>query len=109
LDKAQEIAEATLKIFPNELGDEEKHVRDTLAHIVEQKAEREWVMAQYFDNKKDYGAARYYYKFLIENYPRTQLADQARSRMDTLRDMNAYPDTPTNHFKWLTRVFDRER
>ena len=64
------------------------------------KAEREWAMGQYYDRKKYYGAARQYYKFLVDNYPRTPYADQARTRLEQIRNE---PDTPPNRFKWLTR------
>ena len=43
------------------------------------KAEREWTLGQYYDGKQYYGAARQYYQFLVENYPQTPFAEQARA------------------------------
>ena len=102
LNDAQEIAEQTLKQFPGQLGEEERRVRETLATIFEQRAEREWVMAQYYDNKSEYRAAREYYKVLLEKYPRTSFAERARKRMQEIQNE---PDEPPNYFDWLTAPF----
>ena len=106
LDDAKEIADQTITQFRGRLGDEENHVAETRAHIVEQKAEREWAMGQFFERKKYYGAARQYYKVVIENYPQTRLAEQARIRLQQIQNE---PDSPPNRFPWLTRLFERER
>ena len=70
--------------------------------IFEQRAEREWVMAQYYDNKSEFRAAREYYKVLLEKYPRTSFAERARKRMQEIQNE---PDEPPNHFTWLTAPF----
>ncbi len=106
LKEATEIADQTLTQFRGRLGDEEARVVQTKAQIVVLKAEREWAMGQYYDRKQYYAAAREYYKFLIDNYPRTTYADQARTRLEQIRNE---PDTPPNRFKWLTPLFDHER
>src|SRR5208337_4840286 len=100
---AQEIAEQALKQFPGQLGEEERRVRDTLSVIHEQRAEREWVMAQYYDNKAEYRAAREYYRYLLQKYPQTSFAQRAKNRM---QEIQGEPDEPPNHFKWLTAPFD---
>jgi TolA-binding protein len=102
LNDAEEIAKQSLKQFPGQLGDEERRVRDTLALIVEQRAEREWVMAQYYDNKAEYRAAREYYKTLLQKYPRTAFGQRAAKRMQEIQNE---PDEPPNYFKWLTAPF----
>ena len=102
LNHAQEIGEQVIKQFPGQLGDEERRVRDTMAKIYEDRAEREWVMAQYYDHKSEFCAAREYYKTLQEKYPRTSFAEQARKRVEEIRNE---PDEPPNYFKWLTAAF----
>ena len=77
LKEAQEIADQTLRQFPGQLGPEEQRVRETVARMVEQRAEREWAMAQYYDNKAEYRAAREYYKVIQEKYPKTTFAPRA--------------------------------
>ena len=106
LDDAKEIADQTLTQFRGRLGEEENRMAETRAHIVEQKAEREWMMGQYFERKKYFGAARQYYKIVIENYPQTRLAEQSRIRLQQIQNE---PDSPPNRFPWLTRLFERER
>ena len=102
LKDAEEIANQTLKQFPGQLGDEERRVRETLSMIHEQRAEREWVLAQYYDAKSEFRAAREYYKVLIGKYPRTSFAEQARKRMQEIQNE---PDEPPNYFKWLAAPF----
>lgn len=104
LKDAQEIADQTLKQFPGQLGEEERRVRDAHAVLFEQRAEREWVMAQYYDNKSEFRAAREYYKVLLEKYSRTSYAERARTRMQEIQNE---PDEPPNRFAWLTGLFGK--
>ena len=43
-------------------------------------------MAQYYDDKSQFRAAREYYKVLLEKYPRTSFAERARNRMQEIRN-----------------------
>jgi outer membrane protein assembly factor BamD (BamD/ComL family) len=106
LNDAQEIADQTLKQFAGQLGDEEPRVREARAVLFEQRAEREWYMAQYYDNKNEFRAAREYYKVLLEKYPRSTFAQKAQIRMQQIQNE---PDEPPNHFKWLTAPFGDEK
>jgi outer membrane protein assembly factor BamD (BamD/ComL family) len=102
LKDAQEIADQTLKQFPGQLGPEEQRVRQDMAMMVEQRAEREWTVAQYYDKKAEYRAAREYYKAILEKYPKSSLAPRAAQRLEEIKSL---PDEPPNHFKWLTAPF----
>ncbi|MGA2065985.1 MAG: tetratricopeptide repeat protein [Thermoguttaceae bacterium] len=106
LRRAEEIAKQTLVQFRGRLGPEERYVVETRARIIEQKAEREWVMARYYDQKSCYGAARQYYNSLLEHYPGTSFAGRARKRLEEIRTL---PDEPPKRFVWLTGLFERER
>jgi outer membrane protein assembly factor BamD (BamD/ComL family) len=106
LKDATEIADQTLRQFRGRLGDEQARVLETRAQIVVLKAEREWVLGQYYDRKQYYAAARQYYQYLIENYPRTPYAEQARTRLEQIRHE---PDSPPDRFKVLREIFDHER
>jgi len=105
LKDAEEIAEQALKQFGMQLGDEKERVQQTAREIVEKKAEREWNMGQYYEKKQYFGAARFYYEGLIKEYPTTQYAQLARTRLDQIRDK---PEVPPNHFKFLTSLFPNE-
>lgn len=103
LEEAEKIAEQTLTQFQSELGGERARVAQTRDRILEQKAERDWAKGQYYDNRKQFGAARFYYRSVVKNYPLTQAAGRARDRLEQIRNE---PDTPPNRFRWLTDVFE---
>lgn len=98
LKKQKVIAEQAIKQFAGQLGPEEARVREAEARIAEERAEREWMMAQFYDSKKEYGAARYYYNYLVNNYSRTNFAEKSRARLQEIKDL---PDSPPDYFKWL--------
>ena len=102
LKDAKEIAEQTLKQFPGQLGPDEQRVRQALAMMVEQFAEREWTVGQYYDRHADYRAAREYYQAVLDKYPHSSFAPLAAARM---QETKGQPDEPPNHFKWLTAPF----
>lgn len=101
LKKADELARQTLTNYGNKLGDEKSRVLDTSRQITENKALRDWSMGQYYEKKRYYGAARYYYQHAAKEYPLTQVAQAARKRLEEIKD---YPDAPTNHLRWLTKA-----
>jgi outer membrane protein assembly factor BamD (BamD/ComL family) len=105
LEKAGEIAEQTLTQFGTELGDQRELVLRTKNLVVEEKAARDWAVAQYYDKKQCYGAARIYYRAIIEDYPNTAAAQQAGARLQEIRD---YPDQPPDHFGWLGKLFPKD-
>jgi len=105
LNEADEIADQALSQFSSELGTERQRLAATRDRIAEQQAERDWTMAQYYENRKAFGAARYYYQGLIKDYPLTQYARQAQARLEQIRDK---PDNPPNRFQWLTDIFPAE-
>jgi len=105
LEDAGEIADQTLAQFRTELGEERDLVIRTKNHIVEQKAAREWGVGQYYDKRRCYGAARMYYQSILEDYPHTAVAEQARTR---LQEIQGLPDEPPNRFRWLGNMFPSE-
>jgi outer membrane protein assembly factor BamD (BamD/ComL family) len=104
LKEAQKIADNTLKQFGNKLGPEREHVLESRAQIIEEMANREFDRGQYYEQHKYYGAARLYYKGVIDSYPSTQKAKEARAQYDTIRSL---PDEPPDHLKWLKELIDK--
>ena len=102
LSDAGEIAEQSLAQFHAKLGSERARVVETRNKIVEEKAARDWAMAQYYDNKSCFGAARYYYLAIVKDYPQTQHARRAQKRIEEIKNK---PDTPPKRFQWLTNIF----
>ncbi len=106
LEKAQEIADQALVQFGSELGQHRHEVLDARNGVIEEKANRDWMVGQYYDKKKCYGAAAFYYRAIIEEYPQTEAAGRARARLDEVRDL---PAEPPKHFQWFTRWFEEDR
>ncbi|NLS94891.1 MAG: hypothetical protein GXX96_22275 [Planctomycetaceae bacterium] len=106
LNKAAEVADQALIQFGPELGEERPRVIEAKNKIVEEKAAREMLIGQYYDKRDRFGAARFYYRSILEEYPQTVAAQQARER---LTEIEGQPDKPTNHFEWLTNMFGREQ
>ena len=106
LDDAQKIADQTLEHYGDKLGDERQRVAQARAQIIEEKANRDFSLGQYYERHKSYGAARMYYKSLIEQYPSTGKAKEAQARLDAIR---SEPDTPPSRLAWLTGLFGTKK
>ena len=103
LKDAGKIAEKTLKQFGDTLGDERERVAQANAQILEEKANREFMRAKYYEGREYFGAARLYYQSVVDEYPSTQKAKEAKARLGEIRNK---PDEPPNRFEWLTRLFE---
>ena len=66
------------------------------------QAERQWWVAQFYEGKDEYGAARYYYQKVAQNFPDTPFASRAFTRFNTLKGRPARPDSPA---QWLVDLF----
>jgi len=100
LEDAKEIAEQTVTQFRGALGEERQRLLETQNQLVEQQAERQWRVAQYYDKKKQYGSARVYYRAILDDFPATLTAQRATARLEEIRDL---PANPPDYFKRLTQ------
>ena len=64
------------------------------------------MMAQYYDSKEYYGAAKYYYRDILDKFPRTTFGDRTRQRMTEIQGL---PDEPPKYFEWLRLLFERDQ
>ena len=106
LEEAEEIANQTLTMFPDKLGEEQKRLLRNQAQIVEEQALRDYAMGQFYEAKRCYGAARYYYKLVIEGFPNSQTAQRAQERIEAIRDK---PNEPSNPLRWVTDLLPDEK
>lgn len=74
--------------------------------VTEKQAERDWVMAQYYERKRYYGASRMYYNKILTNYAQTVYAGQARNRLAAIA---AYPDEPPGYIERAKRMLTFQR
>ncbi len=98
LDEAEEIATQLLTQFGPELGGERERVAQVRAGIRDQRAQREWDMAEYYAKGKHYGSSKLFYEKITHDYGETQLAEQARAKLDETKGLPAHPTPP---FQWL--------
>jgi len=107
LDEAEVLADQVLVQFPDQLaGDEQQRVEQTRAEIAAQQAQRLWDRAEFYAKGKHYTSARMYYAMISKDYPATQLAQRARGRFDTIRDLADVSDDP---FPALSRLLNPDK
>ena len=82
LEKAGEVADQALVQFGPELGEERPRIVEAKNKIIEEKAARDLIIGKYYDKRDRFGAARFYYRSIVEEYPHTVAAQEARQRFD---------------------------
>jgi outer membrane protein assembly factor BamD (BamD/ComL family) len=95
LDDAKEIAEMLKRSrTPNQVDDdnEAEAINELDENLMTKRAEREWVLGQYYDTKRYYGSAKIFYQKVVDNYPQTTYAEKARRRLEQIKDK---PDKPS--------------
>ncbi len=106
LEEAREITFQALRLFGNELGEEKDRLEELDRQISEALAERDLALANFYEKKRRYGAARFYYRAVLEEYPLTMAAQRARERLAAIE---GFPDRPPNYFAWLESVLPSDR
>ena len=104
LEEAEVLADQVIVQFPDQLArDEEQRVEQTRAEIAAQQALRHWQRAEFYAKGKRYSSARIYYAMIAQDYPKTQLAQQARTKYVAIKDKADVSDDP---LPLLTRVLN---
>lgn len=103
LEKAEQISDEVLALYSEELGDDRIKLIEEKNRIYEEKALRDYAIGQYYDARKYYGAARYYYRLVLQDFPDSKAAVMAAQR---IRQIDGLPDKPPDRFPWLTRWFE---
>ena len=106
LKEAGKVADQAITQFGRELGDEQGNVLKTRNKVDLEMAKRDLEMAKFYEGKRQYGAARFYYREIIKDYPRTEVARTAKDRLEKIKD---FPAKPPNRFKFLTDLFPSDK
>ena len=106
LKQAEDVLRLILRRFPNESADLREELTQQAAAIRNMLAEREMAMADYHMNRSENLAARFYLESLIESYPETDVARDARNKLESLVGK---PDEPAQVAKWLVDLFPEPR
>ncbi len=95
LEEAKKLVKELNSQFADRLRPEDKQrVVTTEAWLNKEIATRDYRMAAYFDKKKDFGAARFYYAEVIKKYPDTELAKKSTDRVAELKGEPEIPAKP---------------
>ena len=107
LKEAKQLALQLRRQFGSQLNAGEKErLRIVQAELNLQIVQRDIRMAEYYGDKKHYGAARQYYAQVLEKFPDTELAGQVRER---LADISDEPDEPKQRLPWLLDLVPQSR
>lgn len=86
LEEAKSLVKQLNSQFAGRLNKEEKdRVATTEAWLNKEIATRDYRMAGYYDKKKDFGAAKFYYAQVIDKYPESELAKKSRDRVGEIK------------------------
>lgn len=102
LDEAEKLIKAMRRMFPRESAEEREFLDRSFAEIRYKKAERIWKNGEYYDNRTEYGAAKFYYAIIQREYDDTPFAARAKKRTYELRNE---PDAPPQYLSWLVKLF----
>lgn len=104
--ESEKLVEQALLQFPTQLAGERERILETRKKILYLKAERDMFMGDFYAKKKYYRSAARYHQRVIKDYPQTQLASEAETK---LASYAGEPGVPENRFDWLVNLFPGEQ
>jgi outer membrane protein assembly factor BamD (BamD/ComL family) len=102
LKQAEEVLRLILRRFPNESAKLKNELMEQAASIRNMLADRDMAMADYHMNRSENLAARFYLEQLMQDYPETDVARDARTKLQSLEGK---PDQPAQVAPWLVDMF----
>ena len=97
LRQASRLVDQSIVQFGPELGDNRERMLELRREIQEEEARHDWLIAEYYDKKKYYGAARVYYQGIVEEHASTSYGEAASQRYAEIENE---PDKP-DRFAWI--------
>jgi outer membrane protein assembly factor BamD (BamD/ComL family) len=101
LDEAEKLVKQMRRAFPQECEKEREYIERAAAEIRFKKAERLAFLAQYYDRRAEYRAARHHYERIATEYPDTPLAAKAQERAGQIAGL---PPVPPQRAQWLVNL-----
>jgi outer membrane protein assembly factor BamD (BamD/ComL family) len=98
LDDAEKLIKNARKQFPNEAREHQEELEKAYREVRYRKAEREWMMAEYYRQRREFGAARFYLDVVLDEYGDTPFADRAREQVEAI---TGKPLKPPQRLSWL--------
>ena len=104
LRKADELMKTIVRQFPSECKDELPYLERQAALIQNQIAERDYSMGEYFENRGENRAAKFYYQQIAEKYDNTKFGETIRQQ---IADVEQRPPVPKQHGQWIIDMFPK--
>ncbi len=102
LKQAEDVLRLILRRFPNESAELKDELMEQAASIRNMLAERDLAMADYHINRGENLAARFYLEHVMQDFPETDIAEEARTK---LQGLEGKPDQPAQVAGWLVDMF----
>jgi outer membrane protein assembly factor BamD (BamD/ComL family) len=84
LEEAEKLIQQIRRQFPQEAREHEEELERAYLEVRYRLAEREWRMAEFYDRRHEYGAARFYYDRIVDDFSDTPFVDKARDRVTAI-------------------------
>ncbi len=104
LDEAEKMIKEMM-LYPDKVEPHREYLLKVHKDVRLKKANREFSTAKFYDNRKEYRAARLYYAQVAKEFADTSLAEKAKSR---LAEIGELPDAPPQSLEWLANMFPEE-
>ncbi len=102
LEETDKLIQQIRRQFPQQAREHRDELDKAARQVRYLMAEREWLMAQYYVRRQEYGAARFYLDIVLKNYHDTPFAEQAREEIGQLAGK---PRVPPQRMAWLVNLF----
>ncbi len=105
LKKADELMKAIARQFPSEAREQLPYLEKQAAMIRNQLAERDYALGEYYENRGENRAAKYYYEQVAENFQDTSFAESGEKQIEVVASL---PPVPKQHAKWLVDLLSSQ-
>ena len=104
LDEAEQLLKRMRNLFPEEVKQPENlaFVENAEKTVKFLQAEKLWTRARYREKQRQFGGAAEYFQKILDAYPDTPFADQARERLEANADK---PQSPPQRLTFLQKLF----
>ena len=98
LEEAETLLTRIKRQFPDQTQKNLKVIEKLDFDIRAAKAARLWMTAAFYDRRREYAGARHYYAKIVDQFPSSNMADEAKKR---IVDIKGLPDAPTPPAEFL--------
>jgi outer membrane protein assembly factor BamD (BamD/ComL family) len=106
LEEGERIIREIQRLFPEQAQEQYEYLANAMKDIRLKKAERDYALAQYYDNHDEARAARLYYDQVKREFSDTNLALESEGR---IAELQGKPDAPDQSLEWLADMFPEEK